>query len=40
MSSIWVKTERLEVMDFADPYYDAQIGLMTHKDGGSPPSMR
>ena len=33
MSSIWVKAERMEVMDFADPYYDAQIGLMTPKGG-------
>jgi ABC-type amino acid transport substrate-binding protein len=33
MSSIWVKQERVEVMDFADPYYDAQIGMMTPKDG-------
>jgi polar amino acid transport system substrate-binding protein len=31
MSSIWVKKERMEVMDFADPYYDAQIGLMFPK---------
>jgi ABC-type amino acid transport substrate-binding protein len=34
MSSIWVKAERVEVMDFADPYYDAQIGMMTPKTGG------
>ena len=34
MSSIWVKQERAEVMDFADPYYDAQIGLMVPKEGG------
>ena len=34
MSSIWVKKERMEVMDFADPYYDAQIGMMTPKEGG------
>ena len=34
MSSIWVKPERAEVMDFADPYYDAQIGLMTPTEGG------
>ncbi len=34
MSSIWIKKERAEVMDFADPYYDAQIGLMVRKDGG------
>jgi polar amino acid transport system substrate-binding protein len=33
MSSIWVKQERVEVMDFADPYYDAQIGMMTPKGG-------
>ncbi len=33
MSSIWVKAERVEVMDFADPYYDAQIGMMTPKGG-------
>ena len=31
MSSIWVKKERMEVMDFADPYYDAQIGLIFPK---------
>jgi glutamine transport system substrate-binding protein len=23
MSSIWIKKERAEVMDFADPYYDS-----------------
>lgn len=34
MSSIWIKKERMEVMDFADPYYDAQIGLMVKKEGG------
>ena len=34
MSSIWVKPERAEVMDFADPYYDAQIGLMAPTEGG------
>jgi polar amino acid transport system substrate-binding protein len=34
MSSIWVKKERMEVMDFADPYYDAQIGLMVQTPGG------
>ncbi len=34
MSSIWIKKERAEVMDFADPYYDAQIGLMVRKEGG------
>ena len=34
MSSIWVKAERVEVMDFADPYYDAQIGLMAPTEGG------
>ena len=33
MSSIWVKQERAAVMDFADPYYDSGIGLMTRKDG-------
>jgi ABC-type amino acid transport substrate-binding protein len=33
MSSIWVKKERAEVMDFADPYYDSGIGLMTRKGG-------
>jgi len=33
MSSIWIKKERAEVMDFADPYYDAQIGLMVREDG-------
>jgi polar amino acid transport system substrate-binding protein len=32
MSSIWVKADRMAVMDFADPYYDAQIGLMDSKD--------
>ena len=34
MSSIWIKKERMEVMDFADPYYDAQIGLMVKQEGG------
>ena len=34
MSSIWVKKERMEVMDFADPYYDAQIGMMVKMPGG------
>jgi len=33
MSSIWIKQERAQVMDFADPYYDSGIGLMTRKDG-------
>jgi polar amino acid transport system substrate-binding protein len=33
MSSIWVKKERAEVMDFADPYYDSGIGMMTRNDG-------
>lgn len=33
MSSIWIKKERAEVMDFADPYYDSGIGLMTRKGG-------
>ena len=33
MSSIWIKKERAEVMDFADPYYDSGIGLMTRKCG-------
>jgi polar amino acid transport system substrate-binding protein len=33
MSSIWIKQERAEVMDFADPYYDSGIGLMTRKGG-------
>ena len=33
MSSIWIKPERAEVMDFADPYYDSGIGLMTRADG-------
>ena len=33
MSSIWIKQERAEVMDFADPYYDSGIGMMTRKDG-------
>ena len=32
MSSIWVKQERMDVMDFADPYYDAQIGLMVNTE--------
>lgn len=31
-SSIWIKPERAEVMDFADPYYDAQIGMLTNKN--------
>ena len=33
MSSIWIKKERAEVMDFADPYYDSGIGMMTREDG-------
>lgn len=33
MSSIWIKAERAEVMDFADPYYDSGIGMMTREDG-------
>jgi polar amino acid transport system substrate-binding protein len=33
MSSIWIKPERAKVMDFADPYYDSGIGMMTRKDG-------
>jgi ABC-type amino acid transport substrate-binding protein len=32
MSSIWIKKERAEVMDFADPYYDSGIGMMTRKE--------
>jgi peptide/nickel transport system substrate-binding protein len=32
MSSIWVKAERAEVMDFAEPYYDALIGMMARTD--------
>ena len=34
MSSIWVKEERAKMMDFADPYYDSGIGLVTRKGGG------
>jgi polar amino acid transport system substrate-binding protein len=33
MSSIWIKPERAKVMDFADPYYDSGIGMMTPKGG-------
>ena len=33
MSSIWIKKERAEVMDFADPYYDSGIGMMTKSNG-------
>jgi polar amino acid transport system substrate-binding protein len=33
MSSIWIKKERAAVMDFADPYYDSGIGMMTRKGG-------
>ena len=33
MSSIWIKPERAEVMDFADPYYDSGIGMMTPEGG-------
>jgi polar amino acid transport system substrate-binding protein len=33
MSSIWITAEREKVMDFANPYYDAQIGMMTRSDG-------
>lgn len=34
MSSIWIKEERAKMMDFADPYYDSGIGLVTRTDGG------
>ena len=34
MSSIWIKEERAKMMDFADPYYDSGIGLVTKKGGG------
>jgi polar amino acid transport system substrate-binding protein len=34
MSSIWIKEERAKMMDFADPYYDSGIGLVTKKAGG------
>jgi len=34
MSSIWIKEERAKMMDFADPYYDSGIGLVTRKGGG------
>mgnify|MGYP000437704888 CR=1 FL=1 len=30
MSSIWIKKERAEVMDFADPYYDSGIGCLLY----------
>ena len=30
-SSIWVTEARLKEMDFADPYYDSDIGIMTQK---------
>ena len=31
-SSIWITEARLKEMDFADPYYDSDISLMTQKD--------
>jgi polar amino acid transport system substrate-binding protein len=31
-SSIWITEERLKEMDFADPYYDSDISLMTQAD--------
>lgn len=34
MSSIWITEARTEVMDFANPYYDSQIGMMTPKTNG------
>ena len=34
MSSIWIKEERAKMMDFADPYYDSGIGLVTKTGGG------
>ncbi|MCG6928979.1 MAG: ABC transporter substrate-binding protein [Desulfofustis sp.] len=34
MSSIWIKEERAKMMDFADPYYDSGIGLVTRTGGG------
>jgi polar amino acid transport system substrate-binding protein len=34
MSSIWVTADRMTMMDFVHPYYDAQIGMITNKTGG------
>jgi polar amino acid transport system substrate-binding protein len=31
-SSIWITEERLKEMDFADPYYDSDMALMTQAD--------
>ena len=31
-SSIWITAERLQEMDFADPYYDSDMSLMTQAD--------
>ena len=31
-SSIWITEKRLAEMDFADPYYDSDIAMMTSKD--------
>jgi len=31
-SSIWITEERLKEMDFADPYYDSDIALLTPED--------
>jgi len=33
-SSIWITEERLKEMDFADPYYDSDMALMTQADSG------
>jgi polar amino acid transport system substrate-binding protein len=33
-SSIWITEERLKEMDFADPYYDSDIALLTAADAG------
>jgi polar amino acid transport system substrate-binding protein len=32
-SSIWITAEREKEMDFADPYYDSDLSLMTRADG-------
>ena len=33
-SSIWITEARLKEMDFADPYYDSDISLVTQADAG------
>ena len=33
MSSLWIKPDRVPLMDFSDPYYDSPLGLVTMKNG-------